>query len=107
MELMAVISGLEALKHKNSDVIIYTDSKYVADSVEKGWVFNWVKTRFKGKKNADLWLRFLESYKLHQVKFIWIKGHADNPGNERCDQLAVEAAIKTNLPEDSGYHPEI
>lgn len=107
MELMAVIAGLEALKHKNSDVIIYTDSKYVADSVEKGWVFNWVKTRFKGKKNADLWLRFLESYKLHQVKFIWIKGHADNPGNERCDQLAVEAAIKTNLPEDSGYHPEI
>jgi ribonuclease HI len=107
MELMAVIAGLEALKHVNSDVTIYTDSKYVADSVEKGWVFNWVKTRFKGKKNADLWLRFLESYKLHKVKFIWIKGHAENPGNERCDQLAVEAAMKPNLREDSGYQPEI
>jgi ribonuclease HI len=107
MELMAVIAGLEALKQKQSDVTIYTDSKYVADSVEKGWVFNWVKTRFKGKKNADLWLRFLESYKLHKVKFIWIKGHAENPGNERCDQLAVEAAMKPNLPEDSGYQPEI
>ncbi len=106
MELMAVIAGLEALKFGQCEVTVYTDSKYVADAVEKGWVFNWVKTGFKGKKNADLWLRFLKSYRLHKVKFIWIKGHADNPGNERCDQLAVEAALKKNLPEDTGYQPE-
>jgi ribonuclease HI len=106
MELMAVIAGLEALKIDQCHVTIYTDSKYVADAVEKGWIYNWVKIRFKGKKNADLWLRFLEVYKRHKVKFIWIRGHSDIPGNERCDQLAVEASFQPNLLEDTGYQPE-
>lgn len=105
MELLAVIVALETLKIPGSEVTVYTDSKYVADAVEKGWVFNWVKKRFKDKKNPDLWLRFLEIYKKHTVKFVWVKGHADNPLNERCDQLAVEASMQPNLPEDTGYLP--
>ncbi|HKK80849.1 MAG TPA: ribonuclease HI [Prolixibacteraceae bacterium] len=103
MELLAVIVGLEALKTNNCDVTIYTDSKYVADAVNKGWVFSWVKKHFKGKKNPDLWMRFLNVYKKHNVKFVWVKGHANIPGNERCDQLAVEASQKPGLPEDTGY----
>lgn len=103
MELLATIVGLEALKVPNSQVTIYTDSKYVADSVEKRWVFNWVKTNFKGKKNSDLWKRFLLAYNRHQVRFVWVKGHANIPENERCDQLAVQASFEPNLPEDSGY----
>jgi ribonuclease HI len=106
MELLAVIVALETLKIPGSNVTVYTDSKYVADAVEKGWVFNWVKKRFKDKKNPDLWLRFLEIYRKHTVKFIWVKGHADNPLNERCDQLAVEASLGTHLLEDTGYQPE-
>lgn len=106
MELMAATVGLEALKVFPSQVTIYTDSKYVADSVVKGWVFNWVKIRFKGKKNSDLWIRFLEVYKKHQVRFIWVKGHASIPENERCDQLAVEASYEPNLDEDTGYKPD-
>lgn len=78
----------------------------MVDAVEKKWVFGWVQKRFKGKKNADLWLRFLEVYRKHQVKFVWIKGHANIPGNERADQLAVMASQKPNLPEDIGYTPE-
>src|SRR5699024_2351637 len=92
MELMAVISALEILKKEGLNVIIYTDSKYVANAVEKGWLFNWVKKRFKDKKNKDLWLRFLESYKKHSIQFKWVKGHADNPFNNRCDELATQAA---------------
>lgn len=103
MELLAVIMALESLKIPGSEVTVYTDSKYVADAVSKGWVFNWVKTRFKNKKNPDLWLRFLEIYKKHVVKFIWVKGHANNVLNERCDQLAVEASMQPGLPEDTGY----
>jgi ribonuclease HI len=106
MELLAVILALEALKIEGSAVTVYTDSRYVADAVEKGWVFAWVSKRFKGKKNPDLWLRFLEVYKKHQVKFVWVKGHSDNPLNERCDQLAVEASYGPGLPEDTGYDPE-
>ncbi len=106
MELLAVIVALETLKIPGSDVTIYTDSKYVADSVTKGWVFDWVKKRFKGKKNTDLWLRFLEIYKKHNVKFIWVKGHANNPLNERCDELAVAASMEKYLKEDTGYQPE-
>ncbi len=106
MELLAVIVALETLKIAESSVTIYTDSKYVADAVEKGWVFQWVTKRFKGKKNPDLWMRFLEIYKKHNVKFVWVKGHANNPLNERCDQLAVEASMQPNLPEDEGYRPE-
>ena len=107
MELMAVIAGLEALKVDHCHVTIYTDSKYVADAVEKGWIYNWIKKRFKGKKNADLWLRFLEVYKRHKIKFIWIRGHSEIPGNERCDQLAVQASQQDNLLEDTGYQPII
>ncbi len=106
MELLAVIVALEALKIPGSDVTIYTDSKYVADSVTKGWVFSWVKKRFKGKKNADLWMRFLSVYKKHNVSFIWVKGHSNNPLNERCDKLAVDASFEPNLLEDTGYKPE-
>lgn len=103
MELMAVLVGLESIKAKGCKVTIYTDSKYVADSVEKKWVFNWVRTNFKGKKNSDLWKRFLISYPLHSIKFVWIKGHANIPENERCDQLAVQSSFKPNLPDDTGY----
>jgi ribonuclease HI len=103
MELMAAVVGLETLKVGPCKVTIYTDSKYVADSVEKKWVFNWVKTNFKGKKNSDLWKRFLEVSGRHYVKFIWVKGHASIPENERCDQLAVAASFFPNLPQDSGY----
>ena len=105
MELLAVIVALESLKIPGSDVTIYTDSKYVADAVTKGWVFTWVKNRFKGKKNQDLWMRFLDIYDTHNVKFIWVKGHANNPNNERCDELAVTASMQSNLQEDKGYKP--
>lgn len=106
MELLSVIVGLEALKKDGSPVTIYSDSKYVVDSVEKGWVFGWVKKNFSGKKNADLWQRFLRIYPKHKVKFIWVKGHNNNPHNERCDQLAVAAAQAGNLKVDTGYEQE-
>ena len=105
MELMAVIAGLESLKIKKSKVVIYTDSRYVADSVEKGWVFQWESKAFKKKKNADLWIRFLKIYRQHDVRIVWIKGHANNTENEVCDRLAVEAS-KGTLLEDTGYRPE-
>lgn len=107
MELLAVIVALETLKADNCEVTIYTDSKYVADSVGKGWVFSWVKKRFKGKKNTDLWIRFLDIYKKHRVKFVWVKGHANIQGNERCDRLAVAASYKNELKEDTGYLEEM
>lgn len=106
MELLAVIIGLEALKNPNTPVMVYSDSKYVVDSVEKGWVFNWAKKGFKDKKNVDLWKRFLEIYKVHNVKFKWIKGHAGIPENERCDELAVAAAEKRDLLIDIEYEKE-
>jgi ribonuclease HI len=106
MELMAVIEGLEALKIPGSRVVVYTDSKYVADSVEKGWVFQWESKAFKKKKNPDLWIRFLKIYRKHNVRFVWIKGHANNAENELCDQLAVNASLKGPLLEDTGYNPE-
>jgi ribonuclease HI len=105
MELLGVIIGLESLKIPGSKVVVYTDSKYVADSVEKGWVFKWELKGFKAKKNPDLWIRFLKIYRKHNVRFVWIKGHANNKENEVCDRLAVEASSKTNLPEDTGYLP--
>jgi ribonuclease HI len=106
MELLAVIVGLESLKIPGSSVVVYTDSRYVADSVEKGWVFQWESKAFKKKKNPDLWIRFLKSFRKHNVRFVWIKGHASNPENELCDQLAVEASRNVNLQEDAGYRPE-
>jgi ribonuclease HI len=92
MELLAVIVALEALKNPNQKVTIYSDSKYVIDAIEKGWLFGWLKTDFKGKKNKDLWLRFYAVYKKHQIKFQWVKGHAGHPENERCDDLAVQSS---------------
>jgi ribonuclease HI len=106
MELLAVIIGLEALKIPGSRVVVFTDSRYVADSVEKGWVFQWESKAFKKKKNPDLWIRFLKIYRQHEVRFVWIKGHASNSENELCDRLAVEAYKKDNLSEDIGYRPE-
>ena len=104
MELLAVIVGLEALKIPQSAVTIYTDSQYVVNAVEKGWVFGWEKTNFKGKKNVDLWQRFLKIYRCHQVTFKWIRGHAGNTENERCDRMAVVAAQSHNLFDDSGFN---
>ncbi|WP_071134668.1 ribonuclease HI [Millionella massiliensis] len=106
MELLAVITGLEALKRDGLDVTVYSDSRYVIDAIQKGWVFGWIRKGFAGKKNADLWLRFMSVYRRHQVRFIWVKGHNDNPGNERCDQLATAAAQGSDLLEDTGYKPD-
>ena len=89
MELTAVIVGLEAVKRHNAEIILYSDSKYVVDSVNKGWVFGWERKNFEKRLNADLWIRFLSVYRRHRVPFVWVKGHADNPMNNRCDQLAV------------------
>lgn len=107
MELLAVIAGLEALLKLNLDVTVYSDSKYVVDAIEKKWVFGWVKKNFKDKKNPDLWKRFLKIYPKHKVKMVWIKGHAGNIENERCDILATEAADGTNLKLDLGYENSV
>lgn len=103
MELLSVIIGLEMLKKPDMQVVIYSDSRYVVDAVTKGWVFGWQKKGFKGKKNPDLWKRFLKIYPRHNVQFKWVRGHAGNPLNERCDQLAVEAAQGDNLKVDEAY----
>jgi ribonuclease HI len=105
MELLGVIEGLESLKIPGSNVVVYTDSKYVADSVEKGWVFQWESKAFKNKKNPDLWIRFLKIYRKHKVRFKWIRGHSNNVENEICDRLAVEAYRNGPLKEDTGYNP--
>lgn len=102
MELLASIVALESLKFPCT-VTLYSDSKYVVDAVEKKWVFAWQKKGFKDKKNPDLWKRFLKIYHKHEVKFVWVKGHANIPENERCDQLAVAAANQKDLPDDVGY----
>ncbi|MDG1263606.1 MAG: ribonuclease HI [Flavobacteriaceae bacterium] len=106
MELLAVIVALENLKKHPMDVVIYSDSKYVVDSVEKKWIFGWKIKNFKGKKNSDLWKRFLKVYVLHKVRFQWIKGHNDHPQNERCDQLAVEAAKNGTKIKDEFFEKE-
>jgi len=103
MELLAVIVALEAIKTQKHKVIVYSDSKYVVDSVEKGWVFNWQKKGFKGKKNVDLWKRYLEMHKIYAPKFVWVKGHAGHIENERCDQLAVKAAEQSVLQIDEAF----
>ena len=103
MELLAVIVGLETLTRDGIDVTIYSDSKYVVESVEKKWVFGWEKKNFKDKKNVDLWIRFLNIFRKHKVKFIWIKGHNDHPFNERCDVLATQAADYGPWHEDMGF----
>ncbi|KPK87610.1 MAG: ribonuclease HI [Bacteroides sp. SM23_62_1] len=103
MELLAVIRALEQLTHENSYVVIYSDSKYVCEAVNKGWIFDWERKRFKKKKNPDLWKIFLELYRKHRIEFVWIKGHSDHPENDQCDQLAVAASQNDNLMEDEGY----
>jgi len=103
MELLAVIRGLETLKRDDLKVKIYTDSRYVSDAVNNGWVFSWEAKRFKKKKNADLWQQFLLLYRKYKVEFVWVKGHASITENERCDELAVQASLGATLLEDSGY----
>ena len=103
MELLSVIVALEMLKQEGSEVTIYSDSKYVVDSVEKKWVFGWEKKYFDGKKNPDLWIRFLRIYRKHHVKFVWVKGHASSEENNRCDELAVAAAMGSHLKADTEY----
>ena len=103
MELLAVIVGLESLKKEGETVIIYSDSKYVVDAVEKKWVFGWEKKNFNKKKNPDLWIRFLKIYRQHNVTFKWVKGHSNNLENDRCDLLAVEASEGSMLEKDDWY----
>lgn len=111
MELLAVIKGLEAIKWENAEVHVYSDSSYVVNAINKGWLENWQRKGFAKVKNPDLWLRFSAIYKRHRVAFHWIKGHAGHPENERCDRLAVEAgagavAAGKSLPTDPGYNPD-
>jgi ribonuclease HI len=102
MELMAVIVGLQALKTK-CKVTIYSDSKYVVESYTEGWAYQWRAKGWKKAKNPDLWKTLLELCEQHEVKFKWVKGHAGNPENERCDFLSVQAAQQNDLPADVGY----
>jgi len=106
MELLAVIKALEALKNPNQTVTIYSDSKYVIDAIEKRWVHGWVQKGFNGKKNKDLWLRYLELSKLHRISFVWVRGHNGHPENERCDELAVAASKQKDLLIDSVFEVE-
>ena len=104
MELMAVIAGLEALKYRDLKVQIYSDSQYVVNSVSKGWLKNWIATDFKGgKKNKDLWLWYASLAKQHHIEFHWVKGHDTNAYNNRCDELATQAADGGELLEDEGF----
>jgi ribonuclease HI len=106
MELLAVIVGLEKLKQSKTNVLVVSDSKYVVDAVLKKWVFGWEQKKFVGKKNPDLWMRFLKIYRQHEVDFKWIKGHNNHPQNERCDALAVMASMQKNLSIDAFYEAE-
>lgn len=103
MELLSVIVALEKITTDKYPVEIYSDSKYVIDSITKGWVFNWVKTNFKGKKNEDLWKRFLEVESKFNITYHWVKGHNGHPENERCDQIAVDSIKNLNLNIDKIY----
>ncbi|MBN2779138.1 MAG: ribonuclease HI [Bacteroidales bacterium] len=103
MELLAVIVALETLKIENSEVTVFTDSKYVSEAINQNWIENWIKKEFKKVKNPDLWKRFINIYKKHNVKFVWVKGHADNKENNRCDELAVIASKDKNLKIDEYY----
>ena len=104
MEIMGVIKGLEALNRKGLNITVYSDSQYVVRAVKEGWLNTWIRTNFKGgKKNPDLWLRYYELAKDHHIEFVWVKGHATNPFNNRCDELATSAADGSNLLNDEGY----
>ncbi len=107
MELMAVIAGLESLNREGLSITIYSDSQYIVRAVEEGWLKNWIATNFKGgKKNKDLWLYYHELSKKHKIKFKWVKGHAENQYNNRCDELATDAADGDNLETDEMYEAE-
>jgi ribonuclease HI len=107
MELMAVIAGLEALKTEGLRIVIYSDSQYVVRAVQEGWLKNWIATNFKGgKKNKDLWLHYHDLAQKNQVRFVWVKGHADNPFNNRCDELATAAADSVDLLIDEEFEKE-
>ena len=106
MELLAVIIGLEAIKETGYKIVIFSDSKYVVDAVNKQWLFAWEKNQYKKKKNPDLWKRFLRVYRQHKVTFKWVKGHAGHAQNERCDELAVIASNSNNLNVDQGYEKD-
>src|SRR3982751_4341070 len=104
MELMGVIAALEALKKPGLRITVYSDSQYIVKAVKEGWLNKWLATNFaKGKKNKDLWVRFYNLYKQHSINFVWVKGHADNPYNNRCDELATTAADQSDLLKDEGY----
>ena len=104
MELMGVIAALEAMKKPGLNITIYTDSQYIVKAIKEGWLNKWLATNFaKGIKNKDLWVKFYNLYKLHNIKFVWVKGHADNANNNRCDELATSAADGKNLLVDEGY----
>lgn len=108
MELLAVIAGLEAIRKNDLPVTIYSDSKYVVDAVEKGWLRSWMANDFKGgKKNSDLWRRFDQLSKRIKCRFVWVKGHASNPYNNRCDELATSAADGNTLLTDAGYEDSL
>jgi ribonuclease HI len=107
MELMAVIAGLEALKKEGLRIVIYSDSQYVVRAVQEGWLKNWVATNFKGgKKNKDLWLHYHDLAQKNNIRFVWVKGHAENPHNNRCDELATAAADNGNLQVDEVFEME-
>ena len=108
MELLAVIAGLEAIKKNELPVTVYSDSQYIVNAVEKGWLKNWIKTDFTGgKKNSDLWKQYHELAKKLSIKFIWVKGHANNPYNNRCDELATSAADGKVLLVDREYEDSL
>ena len=106
MELMAVIAGLEAMKRGDLNITIYSDSQYVVKAITEGWLSNWLKINFKGKKNKDLWLRYHALAVNQNIKIIWVRGHAENVHNNRCDELATAAADSFNLLVDEGYELE-
>ncbi len=106
MELMAVIAALEAVKGEGHEITIFSDSKYVIDAIQKGWVFGWMKKGFAKKKNPDLWMRLMRAVARHKIKFVWVRGHAGHPENERCDRLAVEASEGRDLQIDEYYERE-
>jgi ribonuclease HI len=104
MELMAVIAGLEALKKENLSVVVYSDSQYVVKAVQEGWLKNWIATDFKGgKKNKDLWLHYADLARKNRIRFVWVRGHAENPNNNRCDELATAAADGSDLGIDAEF----
>ena len=103
MELLAIIVALENITSTKFPIKIYSDSKYVIDSITKGWVFSWIKKGFKGKKNEDLWRRYVALHSKFEITFEWVRGHNGHPQNERCDVLAVAASDVPNLLEDENY----